>query len=109
VVGTAVRLYLIRILGEAFERPIEVVLDFIREYRLPLTALSISLVVITVVMDRRSGKGELEAILDIEEELGVEEHPVDGPRSAPAQGEPTNPVTTTVATDQEDDPPGAPG
>ena len=78
MVGTAVRLYLIRILGEAFEKPIDAVLDFIREYRLPLTALSLTLVVVTVVLDRRAGKGELEAILDIEDELGAEEDPVDG-------------------------------
>lgn len=109
VVGTAVRLYLIRILGEAFEKPIEAILDFIREYRLPLTALSITLVLVTVVLDRRSGKGELEAILDIEDELGVEEHPVDGPSGAPTEADPADPVSTTVPTEQEDDPTGAPG
>lgn len=100
VVGTAVRLYLIRLLGEAFEQPIETVLDFIREYRLPLTALSISIVVITVVLDRRSGKGELEAILDIEDELGVEEHP--------AVASPPDPPATDLPA-PEDDPRGTSG
>lgn len=109
VVGTAGRLYLIRILGETFEKPIDAVLDFIREYRLPLTALSITLVVVTVLMDRRSGKGELEAILDIEDELGVEEHPVGGPPVVPGDTDTADTASTAVATDQEDGPKGAAG
>ena len=36
VTGTIARLYLIRRLGEAFERPIDEILDFIARYRLPL-------------------------------------------------------------------------
>ena len=106
VVGTAVRLYLIRILGEAFEKPIEAVLGFIRDYRLPLTALSVSLVVITVILDRRSGKGELEAILDIEDELGVEEDPVGDPPDGPAAHDDS---PSPDLPQPEDDPTGAPG
>jgi hypothetical protein len=56
------------------------VIGFVRDYRLPLTALSVALVAITVISDRRSGKGELEALANIEEELGVEEDPVDPAR-----------------------------
>jgi membrane protein DedA with SNARE-associated domain len=86
VIGTAVRLYLIRLFGEAFESPISSVLDFIRDYRLPLTVLSVTLVVVTVVLDRRSGKGELEALTHLEDELGTEEHPV-----TPADADPGQP------------------
>lgn len=78
LIGTAVRLYLVRVLGKAFDQPIASVLDFIRDYRLPLTALSVALVVITVIADRRSGKGELSAITSIEDELGTAEHLPDG-------------------------------
>jgi membrane protein DedA with SNARE-associated domain len=81
VVGTIGRLWLIRLFGEAFEQPIDWVLDFIRNYRLPLTGVTIALVVITVIVDRRTGKGELEALTSIEDELGTEgsppEHPVE--------------------------------
>jgi membrane protein DedA with SNARE-associated domain len=77
VFGTIVRLYLIRVLGETFEKPIDWVLDFIRDYRIPLTALAILLVVITVISDRRSGKGELEALTHLEDELGSGDDPVD--------------------------------
>lgn len=73
VVGTIVRLWLIRLFGEAFEQPIDWLLDLIREYRIPLTILSIGVVVVTVAMDRRSGKGEIEALTHLEEELGTEE------------------------------------
>lgn len=73
VVGTVIRLYLIRILGQAFETPIEAVLGFIRDYRLPLTGVAVTLVLFTVWSDRRSGKGELEALAHIEDDLGVEE------------------------------------
>ena len=83
VVGTIGRLWLIRLFGEAFEQPIDWVLDFIRDYRLPLTALTIALVVITVIVDRRSGKGELEALTSIEDELGTEENPPEHPIEVP--------------------------
>jgi membrane protein DedA with SNARE-associated domain len=83
IVGTAVRLYLIRIFGEAFESPIDDLLGFIRDYRLPLTALTASLVVITIVVDRRTGKGDLEALTHIEDELGTEEHPPEHPVGEP--------------------------
>jgi membrane protein DedA with SNARE-associated domain len=77
VFGTVVRLYLIRWLGETFEKPINWILDFIRDYRIPLTALAIGLVVLTVISDRRKGKGEIEALTSLEDELGTEEDPVE--------------------------------
>ncbi len=83
LVGTAVRLVLIRALGETFEAPLDDLLGFIRDYRLPLTALTVLLVVITVIADRRAGKGEIEALTHIEEELGTEEHPPDHPVGPP--------------------------
>jgi membrane protein DedA with SNARE-associated domain len=67
--GTVARLYAIRVLGATFESPIEGVLDFFKEYRLPLLALSGVLVVTSVLLDRRKGGGEIEAIKDLEDEL----------------------------------------
>jgi membrane protein DedA with SNARE-associated domain len=69
ITGTAVRLYLIRRLGEAFEAPIDDVLGFFARYRLQLLIASVLLVVIVVFSDRRKGKGELEGILDLEHEI----------------------------------------
>jgi membrane protein DedA with SNARE-associated domain len=69
VAGTVARLYAIRVLGATFESPIDSVLDFFEEYRLPLLALSIVLVVLSVVLDRRRGGGELGVVRELEEEL----------------------------------------
>lgn len=74
ITGTAVRLYLIRRLGEAFEAPIDDILGFFAEYRWQLLALSVAAVAFTILSDRRSGKGELEAVLDLEHEI---EHEID--------------------------------
>ena len=79
VVGTILRLWLIRIFGKAFESPIDDLLGWIQEYRWPLTAITAALVVVTLVTDRRSGKGEIDALTHIEDELGTEEHPARAP------------------------------
>ena len=36
VTGTVVRLYLIRVVGDIFDSPIQTILDFIKDYRVPL-------------------------------------------------------------------------
>jgi membrane protein DedA with SNARE-associated domain len=83
VVGTIFRLWLIRIFGKAFESPIDDLLGWIQEYRWPLTAITAALVVVTLVTDRRAGKGEIEALTHIEDELGTEEHPPEHPVGPP--------------------------
>lgn len=67
--GTVVRLYAIRRFGEAFEAPIEDVLDFLAEYRIPLLILSIVLVAATSLFEMRRGGGEIEAVLHLEDDL----------------------------------------
>ena len=67
--GTLARLYAIRVLGATFESPIAGVLDFFKEYRLPLLGLSIVLVALSLFLDRRKGRGEIDAIKELEDEL----------------------------------------
>jgi len=62
--GTLVRLYLIRRLGEAFEAPIDDVLGFISDYRIPLLVVSIVLFGVTTVNELRRGKDELESLAE---------------------------------------------
>lgn len=64
LLGTLVRLYLIRRLGEQFEAPIDRVLDFIGDYRTPL--LIASLVIFGVIMMRelRRSKDDLESLTE---------------------------------------------
>ncbi len=73
IVGTVARLYFIRRVGEAFDEPIQAVLRFFGEYRLPLFVISVGLVVFIVWNDRRQGKDEIGSMLDLAE------HPPEDP------------------------------
>jgi membrane protein DedA with SNARE-associated domain len=64
VTGTFARLYLIRWLGDAFERPIDDVLDFIARYRTPLLVVSITFFMIMMVRELRQGREDMEALED---------------------------------------------
>lgn len=69
VAGTAVRLWLIRMFGEAFESPIDSVLDVFARYRVPLLVASVTLVAVSFLLDRRRGGGDLGVIRELEQEL----------------------------------------
>lgn len=81
IAGTVARLYLIRELGEAFDEPIQGVLRFFANYRLPLFVISTALVVFIIWNDRRQGKGEISSMLDLAD------HPPDEPDSEPPTGQ----------------------
>ncbi len=72
IAGTIVRLYLIRVVGEVFEGPIDWVLDLIARYRLPLLALSIGAVALTFFSERRTGTGELAGLAQLPDQLEQE-------------------------------------
>jgi membrane protein DedA with SNARE-associated domain len=67
IAGTVTRLYLIRRLGEAFDEPIQGVLRFFGQYRLPLFVLSVGLMVFIIWKDRREGKDEIGSMLELAE------------------------------------------
>jgi membrane protein DedA with SNARE-associated domain len=83
--GTILRLWIIRVLGRTFEGPIDWVLEFIAEYRLPLLALSIGAVAFTFFSERRSGSGELTGLTHLPEEL--EEEGIEGLTGGDGDGE----------------------
>jgi membrane protein DedA with SNARE-associated domain len=66
--GTLARLYAIRWLGSAFTSPIDHVLKFIADYRMPLLFGTIALAVIYAVIELRSGGPALEALEEIADE-----------------------------------------
>jgi membrane protein DedA with SNARE-associated domain len=72
ITGTITRLYLIRWLGEAFERPIDDVLDFIARYRVPLLVVSISFFAVMMVRELRQSGEDMEAL-----EEAIDEDPSD--------------------------------
>jgi membrane protein DedA with SNARE-associated domain len=67
--GTIGRLALIKIFGEAFETPINYVLDFIRDYRIPLLILSVVVVGISMFTETRKGTSEIEQLRHLESDL----------------------------------------
>jgi hypothetical protein len=72
LVGTIGRLYLIRRLGDAFERPIDDVLDWVSANRAPLLAVSIGITLVFVIHELRGGGPGLEELEDIAEEHEAE-------------------------------------
>ena len=75
IAGTVARLYLIRRLGEAFNEPIQAVLGFFSDYRLPLFILSVALMALILWSDRRKGKDEIGSMLDLAEHPPDETQP----------------------------------
>lgn len=80
IAGTVVRLYLIRRLGEAFEAPIDDLLGFLADYRIPLLVASVALVALVSWWETRKGSSEVDALLRLDDDLGLTEGD-DGERS----------------------------
>lgn len=73
VVGTIGRLFLIRTFSKVFEDLLGTVRDFIGDYRWPLTALSVALVVLSIVADRRGGRDGIGDLVNLEEGMAEAE------------------------------------
>jgi membrane protein DedA with SNARE-associated domain len=69
IAGTFARLWLIRRFGEAFESPIDDVLGFLRDYRIPLLVLSLVLVVLSIALEARKGETEVTALTRLDDEI----------------------------------------
>jgi membrane protein DedA with SNARE-associated domain len=79
ITGTLARLYLIRVLGRAFDTPIQSVLRFFAHYRVPLFVISVGLMVFIIWNDRRQGKDEIGSMLDLAEHPPEDTEPSPGP------------------------------
>lgn len=66
--GTVARLYVLRIVGDVFANPIDGIQRFITDYRWPLTAVTVALVVYTFWGERRQGQGEIAGLEELVEE-----------------------------------------
>ncbi|MCP5025968.1 MAG: hypothetical protein GY929_06745 [Actinomycetia bacterium] len=65
--GTIVRLVLIRAFGATFESPIGSVTSWVGRYQWPLLGISAAIVAWTIFSEFRSGRGDLEAALHLDE------------------------------------------
>ncbi|MGE3620769.1 MAG: DedA family protein [Acidimicrobiia bacterium] len=67
--GTIGRLVTIRLLGDVFESPIDRVLEFIADYRMPLLIVSIVAFGLMALLEYRKGEGDLEGLSRLDEEM----------------------------------------
>lgn len=72
LVGTVGRLYMIRVLGDAFSSPIDSAQEFIGEYRWWLMGLSLVVVVLSMRGEFK-GDGEIDTLVHLDEEILGEE------------------------------------
>lgn len=75
VVGTAGRLYLARVFGEAFNKPISAVTGFLDDYRWPILGVSLALFVLQSALKKKQGlpPGELGALVELKDEIEASE------------------------------------
>lgn len=104
IIGTIGRLVLIRWLGDVFTSPIDWLVEFIRDYRWPLTALSVAFVGFTIWQETRSGETELEALLHLEDELEEVEEELEHEAEARAEREQTSLDGPTARADVDPEP-----
>jgi membrane protein DedA with SNARE-associated domain len=83
--GTIVTLVLLRIFGDVFSGPLDTVLDFLRRYQWPLTALSVVLVAVAIVGGKKAGTSELQSVSEMERDL--EDAASEQGEAGPAAGE----------------------
>lgn len=88
VAGTLVRLYLIRRVGETFDAPIQDLLGFLRDYRIPLLIVSIVLVAASSLWEFHRGDGEIEAVLHLDDDLDKSDPDADPGAEAPPPARP---------------------
>ena len=69
IAGTFARLWLIRRFGQAFESPIDDVLGFLRDYRIPLLILSVVMVIVSIALETKKGETEITALTHLDDEI----------------------------------------
>lgn len=67
IAGTIGRLFMLQIIGDVFAGPIDSLLGFIAQWRIPLLVISIGLVAVFWISELRRGKQEIEAFRELED------------------------------------------
>lgn len=70
--GTLTRLYLIRRFGEAFESPIDDLVGWIGDNRVPLLIVTVALVVVSIALEAKRGETEISSLAHLDDELEAE-------------------------------------
>ncbi|HYI60728.1 MAG TPA: hypothetical protein VEW93_02870 [Acidimicrobiales bacterium] len=69
LLGTVGRLVVLWFVTDSLAEPLDWLRDLISDYRLPVFVLSVALVVLSLVLDRKAGGTEVEGLLHIEDEI----------------------------------------
>jgi membrane protein DedA with SNARE-associated domain len=67
--GTITRLWLIRLVGEAFESPLDDLVSWIADNRVPLVIASVVLVLASIALEARRGETEVGSLARLDDEL----------------------------------------
>jgi len=67
ILGTVGRLFMLQIVGDVFAAPIDSVLSFVANWRIPLLVVSIGLVALFWIGELRRGRQELQAFRELED------------------------------------------
>lgn len=86
VAGTIARLYVIRLFGDVFESPLEDLVDWIGDNRMPLLVVSVGLVVVSIALEARRGETEVGSLRHLDDELFEVERAEEGEDDADAGG-----------------------
>ena len=84
VAGTLVRLWAIAVVGDVFSDAIDAVIGFVVDHRIPIVVLSVTVVVGGLLLERRSGRTQLDELRSLEHEVERIEHDADLPSDAPS-------------------------
>jgi membrane protein DedA with SNARE-associated domain len=69
IAGTITRLWLIRLVGKAFESPLDDLVGWIGDHRVPLLVASVALVVVSIALEARRGESEVGSLVRLDDEL----------------------------------------
>jgi membrane protein DedA with SNARE-associated domain len=82
IAGTLTRLWVIRLVGEAFESPLDSLVNWIGDHRIPLLIASVALVIASIALEARRGETEVESLARLDDELDEAADELDRRRTA---------------------------
>jgi membrane protein DedA with SNARE-associated domain len=89
VVGTVGRLLMLQVVGDIFSDPIDTLLGWISDYRIPLLVVSVAVVAVMAGGELRRGRKEIEGLQELEQAGERDgEHGLGGTPDEPGDGPP---------------------
>ncbi|MGH9229140.1 MAG: DedA family protein [Acidimicrobiales bacterium] len=101
--GTITRLWLIRLVGETFESPLDDVVGWIGDNRVPLLFVSVAFVVASIALEARRGETDVRSLAHLDDELEETADELDRRRAgAPGTDDPDDLNDADDADDTDD-------